>query len=129
MAVTLTVGQYIGAGTLALTFIDAQGAWITADMRENQLANVKPGDAAGILFDAVPGRIFTGRVDSVAWGIDPGRPSAGGLIAPETFSIMLGGTRSPKARLRVCPTRPSQFLQSQWHPERARNQSGREPIR
>ena len=32
------------------------------------------------IFDAVPGRVFSGRVQSIAWGIDPGRPSAGGLI-------------------------------------------------
>lgn len=84
--VSLTVGQYIGAGTAALTFIDAQGAWITADFRENQLAAIKPGDVVGVQFDASPGTIFSGKVDSVAWGIDPGRLTSGGLMqnTPET---------------------------------------------
>lgn len=82
----LTVGQYLAAGSSALTFLDAQGAWIVADFRENQLANIKVGDRAGILFDAMPGTIFPGRVHSVAWGIDPGRTTARGLPQnePET---------------------------------------------
>ncbi|MEH6721838.1 MAG: HlyD family secretion protein [Aurantimonas endophytica] len=84
--VGLTPGQYAAAGTPALTFLGSQGAWIVVDFRENQLANVRPGNRVGILFDAVPGAIFSGRVHSVAWGIDPGRPSAGGLPQnqPET---------------------------------------------
>lgn len=78
--VTLSEGQFIGAGNPALTFIDAESGWITVDLRENQLQLIEPGDPARILFDAVPGRIFPGRVESVAWGIDPGRSVQGGLI-------------------------------------------------
>lgn len=76
----LAIGQYVSPGAPALTFFDARGAWVTTDLRENQLGNVQPGDRADIIFDAVPGRVFSGRVQSIAWGIDPGRPSAGGLI-------------------------------------------------
>ena len=64
--VGLTTGQYVSPGTPAMTFLDARGAWITADMRENQLGNVEPGDPVGVLFDAVPGRVFEGRVHSIA---------------------------------------------------------------
>jgi multidrug resistance efflux pump len=77
---TLSKGQFIGAGNPALTFIDANAAWVTADFRENQLRNMEPGDTAHLLFDALPGEIFEGRVQSVAWGVDPGRSSQGGLI-------------------------------------------------
>ncbi|PAU76946.1 multidrug transporter [Halomonas salipaludis] len=76
----LAVGTYVSPGTPAITFFDARGAWITADLRENQLGNVTPGDRVAILFDAVPGRVFEGRVQSIAWGIDPGRPTTGGLM-------------------------------------------------
>lgn len=78
--VTLSKGQFIGAGNPALTFIDAEAAWVTVDLRENQLQAVDPGDPAHLLFDAVPGRIFYGRVQSVAWGINPGRNIQGGLV-------------------------------------------------
>jgi multidrug resistance efflux pump len=84
--VRLTPGQFVSAGGSALTFLDAQGAWISADFRENQLANVQRGDRVGLVFDAVPGTVFAGTVDSIAWGIDPGRTTAGGLLQnqPET---------------------------------------------
>lgn len=78
--VTLSEGQFIGAGNPALTFIDAAAAWVTVDLRENQLQYVAPGDPVHLLFDAVPGRIFEGRVQSVAWGINPGRNMQGGLV-------------------------------------------------
>ncbi|WP_432256343.1 HlyD family secretion protein [Limimaricola sp. AA108-03] len=78
--VTLSEGQYIGAGKPALTFIDSGAAWITVDLRENQLQQVDPGDPAHLLFDALPGRIFEGRVESIAWGINPGRNVQGGLV-------------------------------------------------
>ncbi|WP_273500041.1 HlyD family secretion protein [Paracoccus sphaerophysae] len=74
---TLSPGQFASAGTPALTFIDAEAAWITADLRENQLGNVDPGDPAIMLFEARPGELFEGRVQSVAWGIDPGRSRQG----------------------------------------------------
>lgn len=76
----LAIGQYVAPGTPAMTFIDARGAWITIDLRENQLGNVRNGDRVGIAFDAVPGQVFEGRVQSTAWGIDVGRASGGGLL-------------------------------------------------
>lgn len=75
----LAVGQYINAGTAALTFIESEQPWVVVDLRENQLANVDVGDEAGVVFDAAPGRSFKGRVRGIAWGIDPGRTAANGL--------------------------------------------------
>lgn len=82
--VTLAKGQFIGAGNPALTFIDAQAAWITIDLRENQLQKLKPGNSVRVLFDAVPGKIFEGHVQSIAWGIDPGRQAKDGLVANQS---------------------------------------------
>ena len=78
--VTLSEGQFTGAGNPARTFIDAEAAWITVDLRENQLQKVNAGDPAHLLFDAVPGTVFPGRVQSVAWGINRGRTVHGGLV-------------------------------------------------
>lgn len=75
----LGVGQYVTAGTTGVTFISADAVWITADLRENQLVNVEAGDRATLVFDAVPGRVFEGHVESLGWGINPGRTEAGGL--------------------------------------------------
>ena len=69
----LAIGQFAAAGSPVMTFFDSRGAWITADLRENQIGNIEPGDEVEILFDAMPGQTFRGRVHSIAWGIDPGR--------------------------------------------------------
>ncbi len=82
--VSLSEGQFLGAGNPALTFIDAEAAWATVDLREKQLQNVEAGDPVHLLFDAVPGQIFEGRVQSIAWGINPGRDNQGGLVVNQS---------------------------------------------
>ena len=75
----LAPGQFVGAGQPALTFIEDEGVWIAAELRENQLVEIDPGDRATLVFDAHPGKIYEGRVESLGWGINPGRSQAGGL--------------------------------------------------
>ena len=75
----LTEGQFINAGTPALTFISSARPWVMADFRESQLINVEPGDTVGIIFDGRPGAVFEGHVQGIASGIDPGRTMANGL--------------------------------------------------
>lgn len=82
----LAPGQFVGAGQPALTFIEDEGVWITADLRENQLVEVDAGDRVTMVFDAAPGQVFDGTVESLGWGINPGRSESGGLPvnAPST---------------------------------------------
>lgn len=75
----LAIGQYVAPGNPALTFIDTRGAWVSIDLRENQLGNVDVDDEVDVAFDAAPGQVFKGVVRSVAWGIDPGKTTANGL--------------------------------------------------
>lgn len=99
--VTLSEGQFIGAGSPALTFIDAAAAWVTVDLRENQLQAVDPGDPVHLLFDALPGRIFEGRVQSVAWGINPGRNVQGGLVVNQPTNRWFEPARSIPVRIEL----------------------------
>lgn len=99
--VTLSEGQFIAAGNPAMTFIDANATWITVDLRENQLQDVKPGDPAHLLFDAVPGRIFEGHVQSIAWGINAGRTEQGGLVANQVSSLWFEPTRRIPVRIEL----------------------------
>lgn len=75
----LAIGQYVAPGNPALTFIDTRGAWVSIDLRENQLGNVDIDDEVDVTFDAAPGQVFKGVVRSIAWGIDPGKTTANGL--------------------------------------------------
>ncbi|MEO5829544.1 MAG: HlyD family secretion protein [Rhodanobacter sp.] len=99
--VTLSPGQFIGAGNPGMTFIDAHAAWITVDLRENQLQDVKPGDPAHLSFDAIPGKIFQGRVQSIAWGINPVRSEQGGLVANQASSRWFEPARRIPVRIEL----------------------------
>lgn len=81
---TMTEGQFVAAGSGALTFINPATQMVVADFRENQLINVEPGDEATVVFEAAPGRKFPATVESIAWGINAGRTSANGLAQPTT---------------------------------------------
>ncbi len=92
--VQLSVGEFASAGGPALTFIDAEDIWVTVDLRENQLRGIEAGDQAGLLFDAAPGKIYEGRVRSIAWGIDAGRRTQGSLVANQPASRWFEPARS-----------------------------------
>lgn len=65
----LSPGQYVGAGQAELTFIDARAIWIIAMLRENSIEHVRAGVQADVVFEALPGRVFPARVQSIGWGV------------------------------------------------------------
>jgi len=69
----IDVGQYAQAGQPLMTFLSTTDVWIQADMRENSIANVKPGDPVEILLDIAPARIFAGEVASIGYGVGQDR--------------------------------------------------------
>jgi membrane fusion protein (multidrug efflux system) len=42
--------------------------WVVANYKETQLKNVRPGQPVKIRVDTYPGKIFTGKVDSIMAG-------------------------------------------------------------
>src|SRR6187549_387758 len=71
----LSKGQYANRGQPVMSFIEGNSVWLTAYLRENQLAKVAPGNAVRVTFDLLPGSVFEGRVDSVGWGVTNGSNS------------------------------------------------------
>ena len=63
---TLRVGQYVQAGTQLMAVVPVSAAYVVANYKETQLADVRPGQPVDIAIDTFPGQIFHGRVDSVA---------------------------------------------------------------
>lgn len=59
-------GAYAAAGALLLVVVPAEGLWVDANFKENQLADMRPGQPAEIEADILPGHIFKGRVASLA---------------------------------------------------------------
>ncbi|MGB5517111.1 MAG: HlyD family secretion protein [Gammaproteobacteria bacterium] len=77
-------GYYAGAGAPLMTFIEFDNVWIQANMRENNIANIKPGDPVDILLDVAPGKVFKGKVSSVGFAVDNAATGeVGGLATVE----------------------------------------------
>ena len=74
------VGQYAQTGAPAMTLIAIHDLWISADMTENNLGNIKPGNPVAIVLDVMPGEILKGQVRSVGTGISPGKQSQPGAL-------------------------------------------------
>lgn len=73
-------GQFAAAGNPVMTLITIHDMWINAEMTENNLGHVEPGTPVAIVLDALPGRIFEGRVRSVGYGVNTGpSPPPGSL--------------------------------------------------
>lgn len=62
---TIQVGQIVEPGQTLLTIVPLKHVWVTANFKETQLANVRPGQRAEVSVDMY-GRSFEGRVDSIA---------------------------------------------------------------
>jgi membrane fusion protein (multidrug efflux system) len=72
-------GAYVTAGSYLLSVVPAGGLWVDANFKEDQLAAMAPGQAATLVADAAPGRVFHGRVESLA----PGTGALFSIIPPE----------------------------------------------
>jgi membrane fusion protein, multidrug efflux system len=62
---SVEVGQILQPGQGILVLIPLNDVWVTANFKETQLSNVKPGDRAEITVDMY-GKTFSGHVDSIA---------------------------------------------------------------
>ena len=63
---TLRVGQYVQAGTQLMALVPLQAVYVTANYKETQLTDVRPGQAVTISVDMFPGATVRGHVDSIA---------------------------------------------------------------
>jgi multidrug resistance efflux pump len=88
------LGHYAAAGQPLATFITTHDVWIQADMRENNIANIKPGARAEFVLDVAPGRVFKGTVRSVGFGVGSQGGSSRGEL--QTVSSSQGWLRDPQ---------------------------------
>ena len=96
----LATGQFVGTGQPLLSFLEGGPRWISADMRENQLGNIKPGQEVLIAFDVMPGKLYHGRVHSIGSGVTQGdeaptgqlpsvQPVPGWIREPQSFPVRI----------------------------------------
>jgi membrane fusion protein, multidrug efflux system len=76
---TVEVGQVVQRGQPLLAVVSLEDVWVTANFKEGQLRNLRPGQPASIRVDAYAGRTWRGHVDSVS----PATGSKFSLLPPE----------------------------------------------
>ena len=73
------VGAYVAAGTMLLSVVPANGLWVDANFKEDELAHMKPGQPATVIADAQPGQKLHGHLLSLA----PATGAVFSVIPPE----------------------------------------------
>jgi membrane fusion protein, multidrug efflux system len=73
------IGAYATGGAYLLSVIPAHGLWVDANFKEDQLAHMRSGQPATVVADVLPGKVFHGRVLSLA----PGTGAVFSVIPPE----------------------------------------------
>ena len=110
------VGQVVQAGQPLLALVSQGDVWITANFKETQLKDVRPGQRATVAVDAL-GREFAGHVDSIAaatgakFSLLPPENASGNyvkVVQRVPVKIVLEPGQDPEHRLRpgmsVTPT-------------------------
>jgi multidrug resistance efflux pump len=77
--VRLDKGNFAASGSPQMTFIAVDDLWVQADFTENNLGHIEAGDPVELIFDAQPGRVFSGTVRGTGFGVDVGSAPLGSL--------------------------------------------------
>ena len=72
-------GNFAQAGVPLMTFLATHNVWVQADFTENNLGNIKIGDAVEIVFDALPGKVIKGRIRTTGFGVNVDSTPLGSL--------------------------------------------------
>lgn len=91
--VRLNSGNYANASAPQMTFIAVNNIWIQADLTENNLGHIRPGNEVKIVFDALPGEVLSGSVRELGFGVAVDTAPLGSLPTINNDSSWL---RSPQ---------------------------------
>jgi Cu(I)/Ag(I) efflux system membrane fusion protein/cobalt-zinc-cadmium efflux system membrane fusion protein len=68
---TALPNAYVQPDTKLYTIADLSTVWVYANVFQNDVGRLKPGDTAQVTVDAYPGRRFNGRIDQILPDVDP----------------------------------------------------------
>jgi len=63
---TVELGQLVQAGQPLMSVVPLEDVWLTANLKETQVQDVKPGEPVDFTVDAYPGIHFRGHVESLS---------------------------------------------------------------
>lgn len=67
-AASFRPGAMLAAGQSVFALVETGDVWVEANFKETQLADIRPGQSAEVVFDAAPGKTFTGYVEAIGAG-------------------------------------------------------------
>jgi membrane fusion protein (multidrug efflux system) len=67
-------GQFVPAGQPLFGFVETNERWVTANLKETEISDVKIGSLAYVSVDAIDGKTFHGEVESIS-------PSTGAIFS------------------------------------------------
>lgn len=76
---TITVGQYVQAGTPLMSIVPLDALYVTANFKETQVAMMRRGQPVSIRVDALAGVPLEGRIESLS----PGTGAQFSLLPPQ----------------------------------------------
>jgi len=72
-------GNFAQTGAPLMTFIAIHDLWIQADLTENNLGHLAVGNDVEFVLDVQPGRVFSGTVRSIGYGVATDSDTLGAL--------------------------------------------------
>ncbi|MGO4812203.1 efflux RND transporter periplasmic adaptor subunit [Cupriavidus sp. 2MCAB6] len=99
-------GSYLNVGDSLMSIIDTRSIWFTGNLYENDIKNVRLGQAIEIETPAYPGRHYRGRVSFIAPNVDADThtlqvrcdvPNPDGTLKPEMYATARIVTGSAQA--------------------------------
>lgn len=76
---SVNVGDFVNPGQALMAIVEPQNIWVTANLKETQMTNVRVGQPVTIKVDAYPHEKFRGTVESVS----PATGAVFALIPPD----------------------------------------------
>lgn len=64
--VSLQAGEYVEEGKAVIPIIQSGDTWVEANLKETQLAHIRPGQTAKIIIDAYPDHQLTAKILSIS---------------------------------------------------------------
>jgi multidrug resistance efflux pump len=89
----IEVGYFASAGKPLASLVSNNDIWIQANLKENNISNIKLGNDVDVIFDIEPGKIFKGKIKSISYGVSTDKNNTGGL---PTISTTQGWLRDPQ---------------------------------
>lgn len=95
----IDLGYYASPGQSLAMLVTFTDLWIQADLKENNISNMKPGDPVEFVLDVAPGKVFKGKVRSLGYGVNSGsdergklpdvKGTSGWLRDPQRFPVII----------------------------------------